>query len=96
MSNFTTGSGLFYYGTKIEVCLCDRVIMRRWFRAPLQGIVCYLPGASPHDADFEYDDVRQWAIRSDDGTIWAMGYDPANTYGQPSRSIEFVSRGVGG
>lgn len=89
-------SGLFYHRTGEEVRLGDRVTLRRWFRSDLRGIVCYIPGLSPQHSELEYDGVKQWAIRCDDGSVRPMGYDPDSPYGQPPKSITFIGRGSGG
>jgi hypothetical protein len=86
-------SGLFYHGTGDEVQLGDRVRLKRWFRSDLLGVVCYIPGISPRHSDLEYEGVRQWAIRCDDGSVRPMSYDPKSPYGQPTKSIVFVCRG---
>ena len=38
---------LCYHGTNVEIRPGDRVRLKRWFRSPLDGVVCYLPGVSP-------------------------------------------------
>jgi hypothetical protein len=88
-------SGLFYHGTSDEIQLGDRVRLKRWFRPDLPGVVCYIPGISPRHSDLEYEGVRQWAIRCDDGSVRPMGYDPESPYGQPTKSIVFIGRGSG-
>jgi hypothetical protein len=99
MSNSTTttarredGSRLFYYGTQIEVRLGDRVRWRRWFRSDLEGIVCYLPGISPRHPEMANDYGLEWAIRTNDGTIWTMGYCPDRA--QPRKNLQFVARSI--
>lgn len=89
-------SHLFYYGSNDEVELGDRVRIRRWFRADLTGVVCYIPGISPVHEELEYSGVKQWAIRCDDGTVRPMGYAPESPYGQPSKNIALLGRGSGG
>lgn len=90
-----SSSRLFYYGTEDEVELGDRVRIKRWLRADLTGVVCYIPGISPVHAELEYSGVKQWAIRCDDGTVRPMGYAPESPYGQPSETIVFLGRGTG-
>lgn len=85
-------SGLFYSGTTDEVRLGDRVRIHRLLRRDLMGTVCYIPGISPPHPDLEYDDVRQWAIRLDDGTVLAIGYSPEHRLGQPKRDLILVNR----
>lgn len=85
-------SDLFYFGTKDEVRLGDRVRIRRLLRRDLMGTVCYIPGISLPHPDLEYDDVRQWAIRLDDGTVLAIGYSPEHRRGQPKRDLILVNR----
>jgi len=88
------GSGLFYHGTGEEVRLGDRVRIKRLFGRDLLGSVCYIPGKSPVHKDLEYDDVRQWAIRLDDGTVLAMAYSPQHRLGQPKRDLVLVERSL--
>ncbi len=86
-----TGSGLYYYGTRTEVRLGDRVRMRRFLRSDVVGVVCYLPRISPPHPEMEYDDIRQWAIRGDDAGVYPILYDPDGF--QPPKKIEFIGRG---
>ncbi len=89
----TAKSCLFYYNSTVEVCLGDEVRIRRWLRRPERGVVCYIPGLSPRHEEMEYDDVRLWAIRCDNGNCYPILYDPDRF--QPPRRIEFVARGTG-
>lgn len=91
MNEESSHSGLFYWRTQTEVRLGDRVLMKRWLRSALRGTVCYIPGLSPPHSELEYDDVRQWAIRAEDGSVYATVYDPGKC--QPSKGIQFVERG---
>ena len=84
-------SGLFY-STGEEVQLGDRVVMKRWIAKDVKGYVCYIPGISPRHREMEYEDVRQWAIRSEDGgAVYPILYAPAQF--QPPKKIRFISRG---
>jgi len=87
-------SKLFYHGTANEVKLGDRVRLKRLFRSDLGGVVCYIPGLSPKHSELEYEDVRQWAISADNGSVYPIVYDPENF--QPPKRICFVNRGTGG
>ncbi len=87
-------SALFYHGTRTEVQLGDRVLIRRFLRKPLAGVVCYVPGISVKHEELEIEDVRQWAIRAENGWVYAILYDPPNF--QPPKGIVFVERGTGG
>ena len=87
------GSRLFYHASDIEVELGDRVKMKRLIRRPVIGTVCYIPGLSDVHNELEYDDVQQWAIRSDDGSVYPILYSP-ETF-QPPKRIAFISRGDG-
>jgi hypothetical protein len=82
-------SRLFYHGTSDEVCLGDRVRLRRWIRRPLEGVVCYIPGLSPIHREIGAD---QWAIRLADGSLSVTVYSP--TQAQPRPHIELVARGA--
>lgn len=87
------GSRMRYFGTTTEVALGDVVQIKRWFRTPLHGVVCYIPGLSRCHPDLENDDGKQWVIELADGILCPMGYDPENRWGQPNKSIAFVRRG---
>lgn len=87
---------MLYHGTQDEVLLGDRIVIKRWLRKDLTGVVCYIPGKSPKHKDLEYEDVQQWAIRLDDGTVLAMAYDPSHHLGQPKKDIRLVTRGEAG
>lgn len=89
-SHQQANSGLYYHGTNIEVCLGDRVRIKRWLRGSLVGVVCYIPGLSPYVSEFEDGSIREWAIAHADRTVTSMLYVPGEV---PSKSIEFVSRG---
>ena len=83
-------SGL-YYKTGEEVRLGDVIRVRRLFAQARTGTVCYTPGLSPRHRYLEYVDVRQWAYRTADGTVYAAGYDPARM--PVLRGITLVARG---
>jgi hypothetical protein len=85
-------SGLRYFGTNDEVCLGDRVEVRGWFRK-FRGHVSYIPGISPKHRELEYEDVKKWAITSDGGTVYAMGFDPDHF--QPPKAIRLLGRTEG-
>ena len=85
-------SRLFYHGTDTEVQVGDRVVIKRWFWRRQFGHVCYIPGISQRHSDLEYDDVKQWAIRTDHRIVYAMVYAPDHRLGQPSKRIEFLGR----
>ena len=80
-SSANNGSRMFYHGTRMEVQLGDRVRVRpwlfRWFRKAQDGAVCYIPGISPKHRHLEYEDVKKWAIRLEDGTVLSAVYDPS-------------------
>jgi hypothetical protein len=83
-------SRLFYYGTQIEVELGDRVRFKRWFRSDLEGIVCYIPGISPKHRELEHGNIKKWATRVPDGTVFATIYCPDRV--QPKKNLVFVAR----
>lgn len=83
-----TGSKLKYHGSTTEVRLGDRVEVRGWFGVKYRGYVSYIPGISEKRRELEYEDVRQWAITSDDGTTYPILYDPVNF--QPPKHIRFI------
>jgi len=84
-------SGMKYYGTDDDVRLGDVVEVSRWLRTKYRGVVTYIPGLSAHNAALEYDDVRQWAITSENGNIYPILFDPASF--QPPKHIRLVRRG---
>jgi hypothetical protein len=53
----------------------DFVVMKVFFRAR-EGQVMYVPGISPHDADFDEDGLSEVGIRLIDGSIVATVVDP--------------------
>jgi len=68
---------LFYFGTKIEVLLGDRVEVRGgWFRKTRRGVVCYMPGESVPHPEMEYDGMTHWAIQLEDGTVCSWLFVP--------------------
>lgn len=87
-------SRMFYHGTRVEVMLGDKVIIKRWFKKNLNGVVCYISGISVPHPDLE-EGGPQWAIQLEDGALRVAGYEPENKYGygQPKRHIVFVCRG---
>lgn len=80
-------SGLFYYGTKEEVCLGDHVRIKRWFRADFEGTVSYIPGVSPFRREYGTD---QWMVEEPSGRCIGWIYAPDQA--QPPRSIVLVAR----
>lgn len=93
-SDLRNGSRLFYHGTNTEVQLGDRVHIKRWFRADLDGVVSYIPGISPRRAELEDADEQflNWAIRLSNGVVLTMGYYPDVL--QPPKKIVFVRRSM--
>lgn len=85
-------SKLVYDGTNIDVRLGDRVQWRGWFWRKKRGYVSYLPGISPPHSELEYDDVRQWAMTDENGTVWPILYDPEHF--PPPKDIVFLGRGT--
>lgn len=79
-----------YYGTSTQVELGDRVEVRGWFGVKYRGFVSYIPGISPKRREFEYEDVRQWAITSEDGTTYPILFDPERF--PPPKQIRFIER----
>ena len=90
-------SRLYYHGTDTEVCLGDRVKVKRFlpFRRPREGQVAYIPGLCPAHPDIDDDApgaARQWAIELADGSVLVMVYWPPRV--QPRKNIIFVRRGT--
>jgi len=85
---------MFYHGTNVEMNLGDRILVKRWFRKPVPGVICYISGISRPHPELEYDDVKSWAYRLEDGTLYSRCYDPDHRLGRDvGRHIVFVSRG---
>lgn len=87
-------SRLYYWGTQIEVRLGDVVRVKRWFWWEKEGAVCYIPGVSPKHPEMEFEEVKQWGIRLEDGTVLIYLYAPEEF--QPPKTITYVRPGVGG
>jgi len=83
-----------YAGTDIPVRVGDRVTVRSWFGLGRKrpGVVSYLPGQSPVHSQMEAPDFSQWAITLDNSHSLIWAYVPTQL--RPSRSIEFLERGV--
>ena len=79
-----------FYTTGEEVRLGDRIRIKRMIRRDQEGVVCYLPGISPRHPELEYEYVQQWAIKLDDGTVLAFGYNPKKF--QPKKHIILLGR----
>ena len=84
-------SQLRYSASGEPVRLGDRVRVKRFLRKPLEGTVYYLPGKSSPHPEMEYDGIRQWAIRLDNGDLLLTIYEPE----RPSldRRFELIERG---
>ena len=57
------------------------------------GNVSYIPGLSKTNRFLEYDNIKRWAITSDRGNVFVIGYYPDQC--QPRKGIRFVSRQEG-
>ncbi len=68
--------------------------MKRLLRRNLEGVVCYIPGISSVHKAMEYEDVKQWAVRGENGNVYPILYHPESF--QPPKSILFLARGEGG
>lgn len=91
MTSEASSSRLFYFGSREEVRLGDRVRIRRWLRRSLVEVVCYIPGISPRHSEMEDSDgCREWAIQLADGSLRCMGYFPDQI--QPAKKIELIAR----
>jgi hypothetical protein len=86
----TTNSRLYYYGTHDDVRLGDIIEVRRFFGKKRVTVV-YIPGLSPKNRGFEYEGIRQWAIRDEYGTVYPILYSP-ETY-QPPKKFCLLARG---
>lgn len=86
-------SRLYYFGTREEVRLGDRVRIKRWLLKDLEGVVCYIPGSGPRhpDLDVPEEGFRHWAILRDDGIVLQVIYAPEQV--QPRKNIVLLSRG---
>jgi hypothetical protein len=64
--------------------------MKRFLRRAQDGLVCYIPGISQRHPELEYEDVRQWAVKTNDGSVYPILYHPESF--QPPKGIEFLGR----
>ncbi|QSQ23591.1 hypothetical protein JY651_00980 [Pyxidicoccus parkwayensis] len=87
-----TGSRPYYFGTREEVRLGDRVRIKRWLFKDLEGVVCYIPGFGPRhpDLDVPEEEFQEWAIRCDDRILVQL-YAPEQV--QPKKDLVLLSRG---
>lgn len=85
-------SGLFYFGTRDEVRLGDRVRVKRFLRRADEGVVCYIPGMSAPHRELEFGGMRRWAIQKPDGSLLVMAFAPHQSGAR--RGIELVARGA--
>ena len=88
-----SSSRLFYHGTDIEVQLGDRVNNYFFCLRLFQGTVSYIPGISEKNRFLESEDFKRWAITSDSGRVYSIGYSP--DFSQPSRGVQFICRQEG-
>ena len=49
-----------------------------------------MPGISPRHDELEYEDVKQWGIQTNDGSVYPILYDPENF--QPPKKIVLLGR----
>jgi hypothetical protein len=82
-----------YANSTIEMNLGDHVSIKRLFRRSIRGVVAYLPGVSPTHPEMTSDDGDDFAIRVENGEMWAFLYYSDRSV--PSR-IVFISRGSPG
>lgn len=57
--------------------------------------MCYIPGVSPKNKQFESGGMRRWAVRCDDGSVRPMPYLPEHFTGQPPNHMVFLGRASG-
>ncbi|MFH2046163.1 MAG: hypothetical protein ABIK92_13555 [Pseudomonadota bacterium] len=81
----------FYYaGTKTEIKLGDNIIFKKFFFKKINGIVYYIPSQSPVNPEMEYENVKHWTIKLDDGRVISWIYSPNEV--QPSKRVLFIKR----
>jgi hypothetical protein len=81
-------SELYYHGTKNPVKVGDRILVHRFWGRSRLGTVIFIPRQTDLHPELGDD---QWAYRTDDGSVYAVGYFPLQ-FPQIKKSIEFVSR----
>jgi hypothetical protein len=82
---------LTYRNSDVQIRVGDEVILKRFFLAPIAGVVCYVPGdAKPHP-QFEIDGLSYWAVELRNGTVVSWPYVPGEL--QASRRVVFRARG---
>jgi uncharacterized protein (UPF0254 family) len=62
-----------YKKTQEDVRIGDRVLVYRLFRRKVPATVVYLPGVSPPHPELEYEDIKHWAMRLDNGQLRVAG-----------------------
>lgn len=81
---------MFYSDGTTELQLGDRVLVSRFLRKPLDGVVCYVPGYSKVHEEMAIDGLEFWAVSLDDGRVLAWPFLPGK---RVKSSITFVRRG---
>jgi len=84
-------SRLYYFGTRTEVMLGDKILWKRLLHRGIKGTVSYIPGINPKHDDFEFNGIRQWGISLANNRILITRYSPREN--QPKRDIHFLGRG---
>ncbi len=81
---------LYYANTSNEIRLGDRISYKSLMFGKIQGVVFYIPDESPLHPEMEYEDVKNWAIKLDNGRILSWIYLPGEL--KVSKKINFVRR----
>lgn len=82
---------LKYNGTDVQIKLGDRIRYKHVFFGSSDGVVCYMPGESPVHKEFEYEGIKNWAIKLNSGRVISWIYLPEEV--QASKRIKFMERG---
>jgi hypothetical protein len=81
---------LRYNGSDIEIKLGDRIQYNHIFFGSSEGVVYYIPGESPVHKEFEYEGIKNWAIKLNSGRVISWIYLPGEV--QASKRIQFIER----
>ena len=84
---------LFYRGTADEVRVGDRVSLRRWLRRSLTGVVVYVPSEEAAKAALARNELDEWAIELEDGSLIGWAYFPEQL--QPAKRVQLLARADG-
>lgn len=80
---------IYYHGTDTEVRVGDVIDYRTLLFRHLKGRICYVPGQSAINPEFESNGYRQWVIEFPDGRYIARYFEPGTRI---TKRVQFVRR----